>query len=228
MDITTLALAKAYAKHLFESGGSKGSSVSIDSIVAIEGGNRITFSYIDNGAAKTETLDVMDGKQGASIIKAEIDANKQLILTLSNNTTVNAGTVPFINGDDGVSITNVQIDESNHLIVTLSNSKTIDAGLIETIAGKNGNNGSDGEDGISPEISVTETDTGATITIKDVNGEKSVTLKNGSDGKTGNAGKDGNDGTSITAITLTKDENGNIVGGTAILSDNTEIDITIT
>lgn len=199
MDITTLALAKAYAKQLFESGSSKGSSVSIASIVAIEGGNRITFLYTaEDGTPKTETLDVMDGKQGASITKAEINANKQLILTMSDNTTVNAGTVPYINGNDGkdgkdgsngkdgadgISVTNVQINESNHLTVTLSNSNVIDAGLIETIAGKDGSNGKDGIDGT--------------------------------------------DGISVTAITFVKDDAGMIVSGTATLSNNTEIVITI-
>lgn len=193
IDITTLALAKAYAKKLFESGNSSGKNVTISSITAIDGGNRIAFSYTeDDGTNKTSTLDVMDGKQGASIVNATINSNKELILTLSDETTVNAGTVPSINGEngkdgsngaDGVSITGVQIDDDNHLIITLSNQETIDAGLIETIAGKDGSNGADGQDG--------------------------------------------KQGASITAITFIKDENENIVGGIATLSDDTEIDISI-
>lgn len=67
IDVTTLALAKAYAKGLLESwSGSIGKNVTIESIVAIDGGNRITFGFTDdNGVAQEKTLDVMDGKDGA-------------------------------------------------------------------------------------------------------------------------------------------------------------------
>ena len=50
----------------------------------------------------------------------------------------------------------------------------------------------------------------------------------GQKGDTGAAGTKGADGASITAISFTKDANGEIVGGIATLSNNTEIDIAIT
>ena len=58
--------------------------------------------------------------------------------------------------------------------------------------------------------------------IQGIPGEK------GEKGDTGAAGIKGADGASITAISFTKDANGEIVGGIATLSNNTEIDIAIT
>ena len=50
----------------------------------------------------------------------------------------------------------------------------------------------------------------------------------GDTGKDGTNGKDGTDGTSLTAISFTKDANGEIIGGTATLSDDSTIEISIT
>ena len=57
---------------------------------------------------------------------------------------------------------------------------------------------------------------------------ETVAGKDGANGTNGTNGKDGADGVSITAISFTKDANGEIIGGTATLSDNTEIEIGIT
>ena len=51
---------------------------------------------------------------------------------------------------------------------------------------------------------------------------------NGTNGSDGANGADGADGKSITAITLTKDATGAITGGTATLSDTSQINITVT
>lgn len=54
--------------------------------------------------------------------------------------------------------------------------------------GKDGNPGTPGEDGYSPTASVTQTDTGAFITITDKAGTTTATLKNGADGQPGPQG----------------------------------------
>lgn len=59
-------------------------------------------------------------------------------------------------------------------------------------------------------------------------GDTGAAGKDGANGTNGTNGKDGADGASITAISFTKDANGEIVGGIATLSNNTEIDIAIT
>lgn len=168
IDVTTLALAQAYARNLLGGGTTAGKNVTIESIVAIDGGNRITFGYTDNdGFAQTKTLDVMDGKDG--------------------------------------------------------------------VDGKNGTNGTNGKDGIS----ATHSWNGTVLSITSASGTSSADLKGekgdkGDKGDTGAAGNNGTDGAkgeagaSIVSISLVKDENGDIVSGTATLTDDTIIDITIT
>lgn len=50
----------------------------------------------------------------------------------------------------------------------------------------------------------------------------------GDKGDTGEQGPAGADGKSVTAITLTTDETGKVTGGTATLSDESTIKITVT
>lgn len=60
--------------------------------------------------------------------------------------------------------------------------------------GKDGQAGKDGEDGYSPTAKVSQTSTGATITITDKNGTTTANIVNGVDGKDGSSGADGQPG----------------------------------
>lgn len=63
--------------------------------------------------------------------------------------------------------------------------------------GKDGTNGTDGvngADGFSPSASVTQTESGATVTITDKTGITTAEIKNGIDGKNGKDGTNGTDG----------------------------------
>lgn len=64
--------------------------------------------------------------------------------------------------------------------------------------------GGSGADGFSPTATVTESTTGATITITDKNGTTSATILHGKDGKDGTNGKNGNNGVGITSIRITE------------------------
>lgn len=64
--------------------------------------------------------------------------------------------------------------------------------------GTNGVDGADGQDGYSPTATVTQTETGATITITDKNGTTTTNITNGKDGEKGDTGATGNDGVSAT------------------------------
>ena len=74
---------------------------------------------------------------------------------------------------------------------------------------------------------------GTSYTTPSIRGEKGDTGSKGAKGdkgdtgKDGTNGKDGTDGTSLTAISFTKDANGEIIGGTATLSDDSTIEISI-
>ena len=56
---------------------------------------------------------------------------------------------------------------------------------------QNGKDGKDGKDGISPAVTVTETETGATISVTDASGTTTAELHNGEKGDTGSRGADG-------------------------------------
>ena len=64
------------------------------------------------------------GDAGVSVTNAQIDANDDLIITLSDGTTINAGKAK------GRHIQDVQIDANGDLIVTLDDGSTINAGQI--------------------------------------------------------------------------------------------------
>ena len=72
--------------------------------------------------------------------------------------------------------------------------------------GKDGTNGTNGTNGISPTATVTQTTTGATVTITDTNGTTTAEIKNGKDGSEADVpiatvdavGKVKPDGTTIT------------------------------
>ena len=64
--------------------------------------------------------------------------------------------------------------------------------------------------------------------LKGEKGDTGATGATGANGQDGATGATGADGKSVTAITLTKDSTGAITGGTATLSDQSQITITVT
>ena len=122
------------------------------------------------------------------------------------------------------------------------------------VDGTNGTNGSDGANGTDgaaagfgtptatvdnntgvPSVTVTASgeDTAKVFNfefknLKGEKGDKGDKGDTGADGQDGAPGAAGADGESITAITLTKDATGAITGGTATLSDTSQINITVT
>lgn len=66
------------------------------------------------------------------------------------------------------------------------------------IQGPQGAPGTPGQDGVSPVASVTQTSTGATITITDAEGTTTAEISNGQDGAPGSPGAPGTDGISPT------------------------------
>lgn len=111
---------------------------------------------------------------------AEATINETVIQYIENH--------PIYNGEDGkdgVGVLFASIDTSGYLVLTYTDGKSEVVGRVV---------GKDGKDGFSPTAKVTETDSGAVITITDAIGTTKVTVKNGHDGADGTAGKDGKDG----------------------------------
>lgn len=118
-------------------------------------GSSLIFNFTD-GTSQTMTFPTP--KDGVSITDVEVDANKHLIVTLSNNTTVDAGLIPTVKGDKG------------------------DTGAKgkNGIDGKDGIDGTNGVDGISPTVTITESTGRHTVSITDKDGVKSFVVKDGS------------------------------------------------
>lgn len=120
LSVITLALARKYTRDTVLGGGALvGKNVTISSIVPIESGNRVTFSYtLDDGTPGTSTMDVMNGESAAAIIKAEINDQKELVFTLSDGTVLNAGSI-----SSGITLDNYYTKtETNDLIDSKINS----------------------------------------------------------------------------------------------------------
>jgi hypothetical protein len=67
-----------------------------------------------------------------------------------------------------------------------------------TVGPTTGENGKDGKDGVSPNISVDNISGGYKLTITDESGSKAINILNGSNGKDGQDGTSGKDGLSAT------------------------------
>ena len=115
MDLQTLASAKKYTdKSLDGAGALKGAPCTIQSIVDITGGHKVTFAWENKeGQTQTSDLNVMDGANGAP----------------------GSDGAP---GPTGIGISSVYISNTNHLMVTYTNGNTQDAGLLPV--GQDGNN----------------------------------------------------------------------------------------
>lgn len=103
ISIETLVAAKKFTSETALGGGAVvGKNVTISSITPIEGGNKVTFSYtLDNGTVKTSTMDVMDGKDGVSVSNIDVNANNQIVFTMSDGTEYISGIIPTVKGDKG-------------------------------------------------------------------------------------------------------------------------------
>lgn len=153
ISVETLAASKKFTSESLLGGGAVvGKNVTISSITPIDGGNRITFSYtLDDGTAKTSTLDVMngingtdgkDGKNGAKGVKGDPGQNGQ------------DGT----NGQDGIGISKIEKTKTEGLIdiyvITFSDNSTFEYTVTNGKDGKDGSGSSTGEENVIESIKV--------------------------------------------------------------------------
>ena len=101
IDKMILAAAKKYTRESLLGGGAvAGKNCTISSIEEIEGGNKVTFSWIlDDGTQKTQTMDVMDGTIG--------EDGESPTITAERNSTDDGVDITVTNPDGTTSTTTV-------------------------------------------------------------------------------------------------------------------------
>lgn len=139
---------------------------------------------------------------GKGISYAQIDANGNLIIYYTDNTSSNLGKVvgnDGAKGKDGTSVTVTNVSTSTadggNNVVTFSDGKilTVKNGSkgSKGDTGATGATGSAGADGFSPTVSVSSITGGHKVSITDKNGTKTFDVMDGEDGKDGAGGSGG-------------------------------------
>lgn len=90
-----------------------------------------------------------------------------------------------IQGPAGRGITAVAINEDGVLVITYSDSTSSEIGKVKGENGLPGEKGDNGEDGFSPTVSISKTESTTTITIIDKVGEHNAEIKDGEAGQDG-------------------------------------------
>ena len=101
VSLKTLALAKSAIKGaLIGLSVAKGSPCTIKSVEDAAGGKNITFEWTasDYVTKQTQTAFFPDGEDGVSVTGATIDANRHLVISLSDGTEIDAGELPTYDG----------------------------------------------------------------------------------------------------------------------------------
>ena len=97
----------AYNGRFYGINGANGKNVVVAKLEPVVGGNRVTFLYYDdNNVQQTSSLEVMNGERGVSVSGAEVRANNELFITLSDGSELSAG---FITIDP--SSLNIKLDD---------------------------------------------------------------------------------------------------------------------
>ena len=151
-----------------------------------------------------------------------------LTLAMAKNS---ASSIPGQKGDTGNGIKSTTMNNDYTLTIKFTDGTSYTTPSIRGEKGDTGSKGEKGDKGDTGEQGIQgiqgekgdKGDTGKQG-IQGIQGEKG---DKGDTGKDGTNGKDGTDGTSLTAISFTKDANGEIIGGTATLSDDSTIEISI-
>ena len=205
------------------SGGVNGKNCTIQSIVETDDGNIVTFEWTnDDGTVETDTMTILNGADGSPGQKGDTGATGAAAGFGTPTATIDANV-----GTPSVTVTASGANTAKVFNFAFQNLKgQPGTNGVDGAKGDKGDTGEKGEKG--DPFTYADFTTEQLAALKGDKGDKGDTGSQGIQGEQGEPGTNGIDGRSVTSINLTTDASGVIVGGTATLSDNSTIEITIT
>ena len=170
MDVISYALTKKIAEHAVS--GVNSMSVS---------GQTLIINTKDNGVL---TMTFPTPKDGVSVTDIDVNANNQIVFTMSDGTEFISGKIPTVKGDKGDPFTYSDFTQEQ----------------LEALKGT---------DGFSPTATVEKVGKVATITITDINGTTTATIADGA-GSGGSGEENTIESISVNGVDITPDENKNV------------------
>ena len=144
IDVKTLSVAKKYVKDTSDSLGSlKGAPCTIKSITKVEGGQKVTFEW--TGTSGTKQTSEMTVKNGVSITDIDVNANNQIVFTMSDGSEIISGKIPTLKGDAGFSPTITENADNTDKIYKLDITTADSTFTTPNLKGADGQGGSGGD-----------------------------------------------------------------------------------
>ena len=171
MDIISYSLSKKIAS----------SAVSGVSSMSVSG----TTLNIDTNDGQRLQMVFPQPKDGLSVTDIDVNANNQIVFTMSDGTEFISGKIPTVKGDKGDPFTYDDFTEEQ----------------LDALKG---------ESGFSPTAKVEKVGDTATITITDKDGTTTATIKDGQGGSGGSGEENKIDSISVNGVNVVPDENKNV------------------
>ena len=144
IDVKTLSVAKKYVKDTSDSLGSlKGAPCTIKSITKVEGGQKVTFEW--TGTSGTKQTSEMTVKNGVSVTDIDVNANNQIVFTMSDGSEFISGKIPTVKGDAGFSPTITENADNTDKIYKLDITTANSTFTTPNLKGADGTGGSGGD-----------------------------------------------------------------------------------
>ena len=171
MDIISYSLSKKIAA----------SAVSGVKNMSVEGQ---TLKIVTNTNG-TLTMTFPKPRDGVSVTDIDVNANNQIVFTMSDGTEFISGKIPTVKGDKGDPFTYDDFTEEQ----------------LDSLKGS---------DGFSPSAKIEKVGDTATITITDKDGTTTATIKDGQGGTGGSGEENKIDSISVNGVNVSPDENKNV------------------
>ena len=141
---TAYALSKKYVEDTSISlGAVKGAPCTIKSITEVDGGQKVTFEW--TGTSGTKQTSEMTVKNGVSITDIDVNANNQIVFTMSDGSEIISGKIPTVKGDAGFSPTITENADNTDKIYRLDITNADSTFTTPNLKGADGTGGTGGD-----------------------------------------------------------------------------------